>query len=70
MIKITTSKRSYTLSIILALGILMFGILLFGAASVVTWEYTNSNAFCANSCHAVHPEEPVAHQYSQHAKIQ
>ena len=30
----------------------------------------NSNAFCTNVCHAVHPEEPVAHAASFHARVQ
>ena len=37
---------------------------LVAAGGIVAWEYTNSNAFCANMCHAVHPEEPVAHAAS------
>ncbi len=40
------------------------------AGGIVAWEYTNSNAFCANVCHAVHPEEPVAHAASSHARVQ
>ena len=40
-----------------------------GAASIATWEYTNSNAFCADACHNVHPEEAYAHQASQHAQV-
>ena len=36
---------------------------------IVAWEYSNSNAFCANVCHSVHPEEPVAHAASYHARV-
>ena len=36
---------------------------------IVGWEYSNSNAFCTNVCHAVHPEEPVAHAASFHARV-
>jgi nitrate/TMAO reductase-like tetraheme cytochrome c subunit len=43
---------------------------LVAAGGIVAWEYTNSNAFCANMCHAVHPEEPVAHAASGHARVQ
>lgn len=40
-----------------------------GAASIAAWEYSNSNAFCANACHQVHPEEPYAHQQGNHAQV-
>ena len=40
-----------------------------GAVSVAGWEYSNSDTFCANACHAVHPEEPYAHQESHHANV-
>jgi hypothetical protein len=39
------------------------------AGGIVAWEYTNSDAFCTNVCHAVHPEEPVAHAASSHARV-
>jgi nitrate/TMAO reductase-like tetraheme cytochrome c subunit len=39
------------------------------AAGIKAWEYSNSNAFCTNACHAVHPEEPVAHAASSHARV-
>jgi hypothetical protein len=41
-----------------------------GAGGIVAWEYSNSDAFCTNACHAVHPEEPVAHAGSSHARVQ
>ena len=40
------------------------------AGGIVAWEYTNSDAFCTNTCHAVHPEEPRAHATSSHARVQ
>lgn len=43
--------------------------LLLGAGSIVAWEYANSDAFCANACHAVHPEETAAHKASFHANV-
>jgi hypothetical protein len=46
------------------------GVALLTAGGIVAWEYTNSNAFCTNMCHAVHPEEPVAHAASSHARVQ
>ncbi|MDH4072782.1 MAG: hypothetical protein OEV41_06730, partial [Gammaproteobacteria bacterium] len=56
---------------LLAGGIVAIGVFLaLGAVSVAGWEYTNSNNFCANACHAVHPEEPYAHQLSHHANVE
>jgi len=40
-----------------------------GSASVVGWEYSNSDSFCANACHSVHPEEPYAHTLGPHANV-
>ena len=37
------------------------------SGGIVAWEYSNSDAFCTNMCHAVHPEEPKAHAASLHA---
>jgi hypothetical protein len=51
----------------------LFGLLiilgLMGTAGVATWEYTNSDAFCTNACHNVHPENAFAHKASQHAEV-
>ena len=55
-----------------AIGLLAFagiGIALVTAAGIAGWEYSNSNAFCTNTCHAVHPEEPVSHAGSKHARV-
>ena len=40
-----------------------------GTMSIAGWEYSNSDNFCANACHGVHPEEPYAHQQSHHAQV-
>jgi len=40
-----------------------------GAGGIVAWEYSNSNAFCANVCHSVHPEETRWHGMSSHARV-
>ncbi len=40
------------------------------AGGITAWEYSNSNAFCTNNCHAVHPEEPRANAVSAHARVQ
>jgi hypothetical protein len=56
-------------------GIGLAGVLALGAFVVMTgvgivgWEYSNSDTFCTNACHAVHPEEPVAHAGSPHARV-
>ena len=34
------------------------------AGGIVASEYSNSNTFCTNMCHAVHPKEPKAHAAS------
>lgn len=49
------------------LGLVALGVL--GAGSIAAWEYSNSNAFCANMCHSVHPEETRAHAESSHARV-
>ena len=41
-----------------------------GAAGIAGWEYSNSDSFCTNACHDVHPENAFAHHASQHAKVQ
>ena len=45
------------------------GVAVLAAGGIVAWEYSNSNAFCTNMCHAVHPEEPKAHAASFHARV-
>jgi nitrate/TMAO reductase-like tetraheme cytochrome c subunit len=44
-------------------------LMLLGAGGIVAWEYSNSDAFCANVCHSVHPEETLAHQASFHGQV-
>jgi NapC/NirT cytochrome c family, N-terminal region len=56
-----------------AVGMLLaggIGLALLGAGGIVAWEYSNSDAFCANVCHAVHPEESRIHPQSVHARVQ
>jgi hypothetical protein len=62
--------RKVTLGTLLILAVGGIGITLALAGGIVAWEYTNSNAFCTNMCHAVHPEEPAAHAASSHARVQ
>ncbi len=52
---------------VLMLGAL--GLAALGAGSIVAYEYSNSDHFCTNACHAVHPEEPIAHQGAAHARV-
>jgi nitrate/TMAO reductase-like tetraheme cytochrome c subunit len=51
----------------IVLGIVALALL--GAGGIVAWEYSNSDAFCANACHSVHPEETLAHKGSFHAEV-
>jgi nitrate/TMAO reductase-like tetraheme cytochrome c subunit len=48
-------------------GLVALGVI--GAGGIVAWEYSNSDAFCANMCHSVHPEETRAHNESAHARV-
>ena len=41
-----------------------------GAAGIASWEYSNSDSFCTNACHEVHPENAFAHHASQHANVE
>lgn len=55
-----------------AAATIVVGLIVVAAATIggiAGWEYSNSNAFCANVCHAVHPEEPKAHAASFHARV-
>ena len=45
----------------LALVAVLIGLAVLAVGGILGWEFTNSNWFCTNACHAVHPEEPVAH---------
>lgn len=55
-----------TLGGLVALALLLAVI---GSASVVGWEYSQSDAFCTEACHDVHPEEAFAHRASQHGQV-
>jgi nitrate/TMAO reductase-like tetraheme cytochrome c subunit len=56
-----------------AVTVLVGGVLLLlgfsGFGSFKAYEYTNSDAFCGEVCHAVMNPEFVAYQYSPHAKV-
>lgn len=55
-----------TIGTLVAVGI---GLAVIGAVGIVGWEYSNSDAFCANVCHRVHPEESIIHKQSVHARV-
>ena len=61
--------RKSMVGAVMTLAIVGFAIALVTAGGIVAWEFSNSNAFCTNMCHAVHPEEPVAHAASYHARV-
>jgi hypothetical protein len=67
--KITLGRRTLMLGTVTTLVMGAIALAVLGAGSIVAWEYSNSNAFCTNMCHAVHPEEPVAHAASFHARV-
>ena len=56
-----------------AVTVLVGGVLLLlgfsGFGSFKAYEYTDSDAFCGEVCHAVMSPEFVAYQYSPHAKV-
>ena len=54
---------------LVGIGLFLVAFVVLGSVSVVGWEFSNSNWFCSNACHQVHPEEPVAQQLSAHANI-
>lgn len=58
-----------TSRLLIILAVLAAAFLVTGAVGVAGWEYTNSDAFCSNACHDVHPEETYAHHISQHASV-
>src|SRR4051812_28256513 len=51
---------------------LVIGVIIAAAAviaGIAGWEYSNSNSFCTNVCHAVHPEESKSHAVAFHARV-
>ena len=63
-------RRVLVMGTVTTIVVGMVAVAALGAAGIVAWEYSNSDAFCANVCHAVHPEETVAHRSSAHARVQ
>jgi len=68
--KIKLGKRTLILGTAMTLVLAGIAVAVLGAGGIVAWEYSNSNAFCSNNCHAVHPEEPRAYAVYSHARVQ
>jgi hypothetical protein len=62
-------RRFVMLGGVMTIVIAVIALMLLGAGGIVAWEYSNSDAFCANTCHSVHPEETLAHNASFHAQV-
>jgi hypothetical protein len=62
-------RKAATRRTLLAGGAFFVGFLILGVVGIQAWEYSNSVAFCSDTCHAVHPEEPAAFQDSYHARV-
>ena len=56
-------------TIVWSVVILALVFALLAGISVATWEYTNSDSFCSNACHDVHPQETFAHHGSHHSSV-
>ena len=67
--KIRLGRRTLMVGTITTLVVGLIALAVLGAGGIVAWEYSNSNSFCTNVCHAVHPEEPVAHAAAFHARV-
>ncbi len=64
------SPKQHPVRFVFLIIVLFFlGFAALGVTSIQVWQYSNSNAFCAKTCHDVHPEEPVAFGDSHHAQI-
>ena len=68
--KITLGRRTWMLGTAMTIVVGGIALAILGAGGIVAWEYSNSNAFCTNNCHAVHPEEPRAYAAYSHARVQ
>ena len=67
--KFTLGKRTYMVGGITAVVAALVGVAVATVAGIAGWEYSNSNAFCANMCHSVHPEESRSHATGAHARV-
>ena len=65
----TIAQRVMALGAATTILVGVVALMLLGAGGIVAWEYSNSDSFCANACHSVHPEETLAHKASFHAEV-
>jgi len=68
--KIRLGRRTLMLGAVGTVVLAAIALAVLAAGGIVAWEYSNSNAFCTNNCHAVHPEEPRAYAVAPHARVQ
>jgi NapC/NirT cytochrome c family protein len=68
--KISLGRRTLMLGTVTTVVVGIIALAILAAGGIVAWEYSNSNAFCTNNCHAVHPEEPRAYAVASHARVQ
>jgi hypothetical protein len=59
MVPISAHWRTYSVRILIPLGVLAIGFVILGGIIVAAWEYTNSDSCGANACHDGYPEQPV-----------
>ena len=62
-------RRALAMGAVATVVVAVVALALLGAGGILAWEYSNSDEFCANACHSVHPEETVAHKASFHAEV-
>jgi len=62
-------RRALAVGAVGTIVIVVIALALLGAGGIVAWEYSNSDHFCANACHSVHPEETLAHNTSFHGQV-
>ena len=63
-------RKTGALVIVSGLAIGTFALLGAGAGSLAVVEYTESNEFCGQVCHAVMSPEATTYEHSAHARIE
>ncbi|MGD2177103.1 MAG: NapC/NirT family cytochrome c [Anaerolineae bacterium] len=67
--RIFSPKTPFQRGLLIAAAFIL-GFIVLGIISIQVWEATNSTGFCANVCHDVHPEEPIARRDFYHAQVE
>jgi nitrate/TMAO reductase-like tetraheme cytochrome c subunit len=67
--KIDLNDPGIRRAVLLLVGVTLANIVIVGIASYGAVEYTESQAFCGQACHAVMEPEFVAHQSGPHARV-